>query len=315
MPNYTLAQLRAMQVERRYWDKRHPENADFVAQVDQGYRDLFDEPAGIVATPEQEEQSRRLEEDLRRRMARSEYWNPRHADYQRLHDDVAQGYAKLYPTAAPASPMAEPEQAPPPEPVNLLELAQQMMPIGSSSRMNLQQEEKARSKNNLVLSTSGSQIALSPFWQKPPTPKPTVPERSPVPMPPKVIHPDISAPPNSDPNLIYSPLQVDPSQIEKLWKFLDDPEWGYQKFHEAWGDKKWTNPVTGEERPFTEKELRDSFERYQDETKEFLWDYYHRRDSVFPDDKERVFPPSIKEPNEWFEREDKEFEERFGRTG
>jgi hypothetical protein len=77
MPNCTLAQLRAMQAERRYWEKRDPANADFVAQVDQGYRDLFDEPAGIVATPEQEEESRRLEEDLRRRMAQSEYWNPR----------------------------------------------------------------------------------------------------------------------------------------------------------------------------------------------------------------------------------------------
>ncbi|MBN9499184.1 MAG: hypothetical protein J0H39_20715 [Alphaproteobacteria bacterium] len=311
MPNYTLAQLRAMQAERRYWDKRDPANADFVAQVDQGYRDLFDEPAALVPTPEQEEQSRRLEEDLRRRMARSEYWNPRHADYQRLHDDVAQGYAKLYPAAAPASPMAEPEQTPPPEPVNLLELTRRMLPVGSSSRMNLQ-EVKPSSESNLVLSTSGSQIALSPFWQKPPAPEPTVPERSPVPMPPKIIHPDISAPPNSDPNLIYSPLQVDPSQIEKLWKFLDDPEWGYQKFLEEWGNKKWKDPVTGEERPFTEKELRDSFERDQDKTKEFLWDYYHRRDSVFPEDKERAFPPGVEEPNEWFEREDKEFEGRFG---
>jgi len=77
----------------------------------------------LVPTPEQEEQSRRLEEDLRRRMARSEYWNPRHADYRRLHDEVAQGDARLNPAA---SPVAEPERAPPPGPVNLLQLTRQM---------------------------------------------------------------------------------------------------------------------------------------------------------------------------------------------
>jgi murein DD-endopeptidase MepM/ murein hydrolase activator NlpD len=126
MPNYTLAQLRAMQAERRYWDKRDPANADFVAQVDQGYRDLFAEPAALVPTPEQEEQSRRLEEDLRRRITQSEYWNPRHADYRRLHADVAEGYARLHPAAAPASAGAEPEPTSSPAPVNLLELTRQM---------------------------------------------------------------------------------------------------------------------------------------------------------------------------------------------
>jgi len=165
MPIYTLAQLRAMQAERRYWDTRDPENADFVAQVDQGYRELFDEPAALVPTPEQEEQSRRLEEDLRRRMAQSEYWNPRHADYQRLHDDVAQGYARLYPAAVPASPMAEPEQAPSPEPVNLLEFTRQMAEAPASS---------------LLAPAQNAMTAVQDDPPPPPQPKPT-PENRPVP--------------------------------------------------------------------------------------------------------------------------------------
>ncbi len=166
MPNYTLAQLRAMQAERRYWDTRDPANADFVAQVDQGYRDLFDEPATLMPTPVQEEQSRRLEEDLRRRMAQSEYWNPRHADYQRLHDDVAQGYARLYPAAA--SPMAEPEHAPSPEPVNLLEFTRHLAEAPAPSSLALAQNAMSTTQDD------------DPSPPPPPQPKPT-PENRPVP--------------------------------------------------------------------------------------------------------------------------------------
>jgi hypothetical protein len=135
-----------------------------------------------------------------------------------------------------------------------------------------------------------SQQALSPFWQRPPAPWQA--PREPVPMPPRVIHPDIKLPDGWDPKLLFSPLQVSPEQIEELWKQLDDPKTAFERFKESWKNGTGLDPATGQLRPLTEQELRNSFERDQDLIKEFLWDYYHKRDRIFPEERERVNPDS-----------------------
>jgi hypothetical protein len=299
MPNYTLAQLRAMQAERRYWDTRDPENADFVAQVDQGYRDLFDEPAALVPTPEQEEQSRRLEEDLRRRMAQSEYWNPRHADYRRLHDDVAQGYAKLYPAADSSA--AAPAPAMPTAPVNLLELAQQMVQAQPLSNkvpdINPPISEKGGRQP-----TEHPQLAVSPFWLRPESES----LGGNLPLPPRVIHPDVDAPWDPEGNWAAFPTEVSPRAIEKLWGILDNPDKAFDDYLKEQRDNNRTNPDrwTGKARPATEEELRQEFNKSPEDMKKFLWDYYERRDGVYPDKRDHVdpehreIPPNEYNPND-----------------
>ena len=306
MPRFMRDRLSALTADRRYWDKKHPEHQAHLDFTVKAFEQTYPDP--LVPTKEQEEWAARENLRLRELSAKPAYWNNRHPDHARALAEVTRGYDKLnavlYGTQAPAR--AETPKPAPRDPLDPVMSAPTSFARAMSDTQTAQAGQAGPVPTAKPYSASKLQtFGLAPRAGYPPsselpevqtTSKRDAPtalaESVPRPNPPKVIHPDISAPPGIDGNFIWSPLMVTPSQIEMLWRDLEDPHSAFESFkkgHEQEGTRV-PDPTTGELRPPTEKELENWFKEWQEHVKDFLQDYYEKKDPLFPDEGERVPP-------------------------
>jgi hypothetical protein len=309
MPRYSKSQLQGFVADRRYWDRKHPEHKAHLDFTVKAFEETYPDP--IAPTKEQEEWAAQEEKRLRQLAFRPAYSNKRDPDHARAVAEVHRGFDKinavLYGTPDPdEADQADASDAPAktPDPLD------PVMPGAARSKTwafvppkSLLEPAAQLARSGVSPSNNPSLNARSQTVDRPPrfgvsfatdireTP-PVLAENAPRPNPPKVIHPEISAPPGIDGSFIWSPKMVTPSQIETLWRDLEDPKSAFETFKKGFEHEgaRVPDPATGELRPPTEKELEIWFQQWLDDLRDFLQDYYEKKDSLFPDEGDRVPP-------------------------
>jgi hypothetical protein len=320
MPRYSKHQLDGFVADRRYWDRKHPDHDDWVGFTTKAFEETYPDRQTIVATPEQEAQSKREMERLRKMVALPAYRDKRDPGHAALLDEVTRGFdalneaefgplesaastpkqkdhdplTPLDPAAFARKVAARPQTPAPLQAPNLLELGvrtglteRRDTIFSGTEKPNATSEEVDKSVFGLIPPDTHRRNTRSTF---------NLTQNTPRQNPPKVIHPEITAPGGTDGAFVWSPLMVTPSQIEMLWKDLEEPERALDDFMKGFKDHQVRDPATGEMRPPTDEELKRWFEEWQQHIRDFLQDYHDKKDSLFPDEKERTPPLMEQQP-------------------